>query len=78
MAKQEVDRYTFVAPGQATAYFYGYSKLNALRAKAELALPEGLPEHAYHDFIIGQGVLPLDLLERAVMEEFVPAPRRAP
>ncbi len=33
MAKQEVDRYTFNAPGQATAYFYGYSKLNALRTR---------------------------------------------
>ncbi len=33
MAKQEVDRYTFRAPGQATAYFYGYSKLQALRTR---------------------------------------------
>ena len=37
MAKQEVDRYTFNAPGQATSYFYGYSRLNALRTRVELA-----------------------------------------
>lgn len=75
MAKQEVDRYTFRAPGQATAYFYGYSKLNALRAKTELALPARFDQLSYHDFIIGQGLLPFDLIEKAVMQEFVPARR---
>lgn len=71
MAKQEVDRYTFRSPGQATAYFYGYSKLNALRTKTELALPNRFDALEYHDFIIGQGLLPFDLLEKAVMQEFV-------
>jgi hypothetical protein len=73
MAKQEIDRYTFNAPGQATAYFYGYSKLNALRTQVELALPNGFDEQAYHDFLTGQGLLPFDLLEKAVREEFVAA-----
>src|SRR5262245_4389055 len=73
MAKQEVDRYTFTAPGQAGSYFYGYSSLNALRTRAELALPGRFEEKRYHDFIIGQGLLPFDLLERAVMEQFVPS-----
>ena len=73
MAKQEIDRYTFMAPGQATAYFYGYSKLNALRTRVEIALPDGFEEQAYHDFIVGQGLLPFDLLEKAVMQEFLPA-----
>jgi uncharacterized protein (DUF885 family) len=77
MAKQEVDRYTFRAPGQATAYFYGYSKLNALRTKVELALKDRFEALPYHDFIIGQGLLPFDLIEKAVMEEFVPAQRGA-
>jgi hypothetical protein len=77
MAKQEIDRYTFNAPGQATAYFYGYSKLNALRTKVEIALPNAFREQPYHDFIIGQGLLPFDLLEKAVMEEFVPSQRKA-
>lgn len=75
MAKQEVDRYTFNAPGQATAYFYGYSKLNALRTKTEIALPNRFDKLAYHDFIIGQGLLPFDLIEKAVMQEFVPSQR---
>jgi uncharacterized protein (DUF885 family) len=76
MAKQEVDRYTFRAPGQATAYFYGYSKLNALRTKTELALPNQFDQLAYHDFIISQGLLPFDLIEKAVTQEFVPAQRK--
>jgi hypothetical protein len=70
-AKQEVDRYTFRAPGQATSYFYGYSKLEALRAKVELALGDRFAPQPYHDFIVGQGLLPLDLLERTVMHGFV-------
>ena len=71
MAKQEVDRYTFQAPGQATSYFYGYSRLNAVRTRLELALAGKFDEHRYHDFIVAQGPLPFDLLEQSVNEEFL-------
>ncbi len=71
MAKQEVDRYTFNAPGQATAYFYGYSRLNALRTRIELAMAGRFDEKRYHDFIVAQGPLPFDLLEQAAEEEFL-------
>ena len=71
----EVDRYTFRSPGQATAYFYGYSKLNALRARTEIALAKHFDRLAYHDFLVGQGLLPFDLIEKAVMQEFVPSRR---
>jgi hypothetical protein len=77
MAKQEVDRYSFLAPGQATSYFYGYQKQLALRARAEMALGARFEERAYHDFVIGEGMLPPELLEEAVMERYV-APRKAP
>jgi uncharacterized protein (DUF885 family) len=73
MAKQEVDRYTFVSPGQATSYYYGYTRLNALRTRVELAQPGRFNQLAFHDFIVNQGLLPFDLLEQAVMTEFVPA-----
>jgi hypothetical protein len=76
MAKQEVDRYTFQAPGQATAYFYGYSRLNATRTRLELALAGKFDEHRYHDFIVAQGPLPFDLLEQSVNEEFLGASTR--
>lgn len=71
MAKQEVDRYTFNAPGQATSYFYGYSRLNALRTRIELAMAGRFDEKRYHDFIVAQGPLPFDLLEQAAEEEFL-------
>ena len=76
MAKQEVDRYTFRSPGQATAYYYGYSRLNALRTRMELALPGRFDATAFHDFIVNQGLLPFDLLEQAVIAEFAPDKRQ--
>ena len=73
MAKQEVDRYTFRAPGQATSYFIGYQSMLETRQRAELALGGRLDRQRFHDFILAQGLLPPDLRLRAVMEEFVPA-----
>lgn len=73
MAKQEIDRYSFKAPGQATSYFYGYQRHLTLRGKAEMALGERFDSLSYHDFIIDQGMLPPDLLEQAVMERYVPS-----
>jgi uncharacterized protein (DUF885 family) len=76
MAKQEIDRYSFTSPGQATSYFYGYQKQLALRARVEMALGDRFDQRSYHDFVIGEGLLPPELLEQAVMERYV-APRRA-
>jgi hypothetical protein len=73
MAKQEVDRYSFRAPGQATSYFYGYQKQLALRGNVEMLLGERFDQLSYHDFILAQGLLPPALLEQAVMERYVPA-----
>lgn len=72
MAKQEVDRYTFRLPGQATSYFYGYKRLESLRTKTQLALRDRFNLQEYHDFILSQGLLPPDLLQKAVMEQFIP------
>ena len=72
-AKSEIDRYTFNSPGQATSYFYGYSHLEALRTRVEIELGAKFREQPYHDFIINEGLLPLDLLEQAVMTRFVPS-----
>ena len=75
MAKQEVDRYTFRGPGQATSYFVGYRSMLETRQRAELALGGHLDRQRFHDFVLAQGLLPPDLRLRAVMEEFVPAER---
>jgi uncharacterized protein (DUF885 family) len=72
MARQELDRYTFNAPGQAGSYFYGYSRIMELRAQTELALGDRFDRKAFNDFLLDQGLLPPDLLAKAVREQFVP------
>ncbi len=74
-AQNEVERYTYRMPGQATAYFYGYTKLQALRTQTELALRDDFDHQAFHDFVLAQGMLPPDILKQAVMDEFVPRQR---
>jgi len=72
-AQNEVERYTYRMPGQATAYYYGYNKMQALRAQTELKLRDKFDQQAFHDFILDQGMLPPDILKEAVMTEFVPS-----
>ena len=73
MATQEMQRYTFRAPGQATSYFYGYQRLMETRQAAEVALRKKFDRMAFNDFVLAQGLVPPKLLRKAVMEEFVPA-----
>ena len=75
MALQEVERYTFWAPGQAPSYFVGYSRLVELRTDAERMLGKSFDRQSYHDFILAQGLLPPSLLRDAVLNEYV-KPRR--
>jgi uncharacterized protein (DUF885 family) len=70
-AQEEVERYTYRAPGQANSYFYGYTKLIALRKDVEAALGPKFDQKKYHDFLLAQGLLPPDLMRQAVMENFV-------
>jgi uncharacterized protein (DUF885 family) len=74
-AQEEVERYTYRAPGQANSYFYGYTKLLALRKDTESALGAKFNQKKFHDFILAQGLLPPDLMRQAVMEDFVPSER---
>ena len=73
MATQEMQRYTFRAPGQATSYFYGYQRLMETRQAAEVALRGKFDRQKFNDFVLAQGLVPPALLRKAVMEEFVPA-----
>ena len=73
MAQQEVERYTYRAPGQANSYFYGYTKLIALRKDVEAALGPKFNAKKFHDFLLSQGLLPPDLMRKAVMEDFLKA-----
>lgn len=70
-AKQEVERYSLKAPGQANSYFYGFTKMIALRKDTEKTLGDKFNAQAFHDFILSQGILPPALIREAVMDEFV-------
>ena len=76
MALQEVERYTFRAPGQAPSYFCGYQHLMELRTDVERKLADKFDRQAFHDFLLAQGLLPPALMRKAVMDGFV-APRLA-
>ncbi|ALN64908.1 hypothetical protein GLA29479_4062 [Lysobacter antibioticus] len=73
MTKQELDRYMFRAPGQAGSYFYGYSRILELRMETELALGDRFDRLKFNNYLLDQGLLPPDLLGKAVREDFVPA-----
>ncbi|MES2448987.1 MAG: DUF885 domain-containing protein [Pseudomonadota bacterium] len=73
MAKQEIERYTSRAPGQAGSYFYGYTRILRIRMDTELALGAKFDRLAFNNFLLDQGLLPPDLLAKAVAEQFVPA-----
>jgi hypothetical protein len=68
-ATEEVDRFTFRSPAQATAYFYGYTKLLELRDAAQKQLGDRFDALRFHDTILAQGLLPPDLLRKAVLAE---------
>jgi hypothetical protein len=70
-ATEEVDRFTFRMPGQAVSYFDGYTRLREIRSEAEKALGPKFNVQHFHDFILSQGLLPPDLLRKAIMTGFV-------
>jgi uncharacterized protein (DUF885 family) len=76
MTREELDRYTFNSPGQATAYFYGYMRLEQLRLQTELALGKNFNHQAFNDFIVDQGLLPPDQLAEAVRTQFIPSQQK--
>ena len=63
----EVDRY-IVWPGQATAYKIGEMKLKELRAYATKELGASFDIRQFHDEVLGNGALPLDVLEKSIKE----------
>ena len=72
-AKEEVERFTYRAPGQANSYFYGYTRLLALRKETQAAMGVRFDQKKFHDFLLAQGLLPPELMRKAVLAEFVHA-----
>ncbi len=76
----EVNRY-LVQPGQASSYKMGQLRLLALRDKARTALGPRFDIRAFHDLILGNGAMPMTVVEQAVDGWIASGggdPRRAP
>jgi len=61
----EVNRY-IADPGQALAYKLGELKIRELRARAEKELGAKFDLRRFHDAVLGQGAVPLDMLEAQI------------
>lgn len=62
---REVDRY-FNWPGQATSYMVGQLKIAELRKRAERELGARFDIRDFHEAVLSEGALPLDILEEQV------------
>ena len=57
--------------GWALAYYYGYENMQSLRAQTELRLKDKFRQRDFHDFVLAQGLLPPEVLNKAVEENFI-------
>mgnify|MGYP001818210113 FL=1 len=71
----EIERY-IVLPGQATAYKVGMMKILELRQKAMDALGDDFDIRTFHDAVLKNGAVPLDILEQLI-DEYIEAAHQA-
>jgi uncharacterized protein (DUF885 family) len=65
----EVERYC-VWPGQATCYMVGRVKIMELREKAKMAMGDKFNLKTFHDKVLLEGAMPLDVLE-SVIDKYI-------
>ncbi len=66
VVRPEVDRY-ILSPGQATSYLVGRTEIVRMRRAAEQRLGDAFDIRRFHTAVLGQGSLPLDVLDREVV-----------
>ena len=66
-AVKAIERY-IVMPGQATAYMVGMIKLLELRELAKSELGERFDIREFHNVVLKNGAVPLDVLEQLVKD----------
>ncbi|WP_246202753.1 DUF885 domain-containing protein [Sphingomonas lacunae] len=72
----EVNRY-ISWPGQALGYKVGELRIRALRDRAEQELGPRFDQRAFHDVLLGQGAVPLDVLETQI-NDWIASQQAAP
>jgi uncharacterized protein (DUF885 family) len=65
VVRPEVDRYV-LSPGQATSYLVGRAEIDRMRREAEVRQGADFDVRRFHTAVLGQGALPLDVLDREV------------
>ena len=64
---REIERYV-VWPGQATAYKVGQLAILKIRSLAERELGEKFDIKQFHEVILSNGAMPLDILESTIID----------
>lgn len=64
-ATAEVERYMAI-PGQALGYMLGALKIRELRNRYEIKLGDTFQISSFHDEVLKDGSMPLDLLEKTL------------
>ena len=65
MMQNEVSRYICL-PGQATAYYIGYTRIMASRQRAMDQLGDQFDLKEFHNLLLENGAMPLDVLDQVV------------
>ncbi len=67
-ADLELQRYMYKSPAQAPSYYYGYLKLREIRDETVKRMGAGFQERCFHDAILKEGLLPLEILAEKIRE----------